>query len=80
MEPSTLTLALDVDLDTGEIAGQLMLGIDVPTVAVQRKADVQMTMSQFNAQRWDFEEGDRLSAVMKDGKVLVKLTSAWGRE
>lgn len=56
-----------------------MLGLDVPTVAVQRKADVQMTVARFNATAWDFSEGDRLAAVMKDGKVTVKLTTAWGR-
>lgn len=66
-----------VDLDTGELNGQLMLGIYVPRVAVQRKADLVMGVDSFNARTWEFREGDKLTATMKDGNIVVRLTSAW---
>jgi hypothetical protein len=66
-----------VDVETRDFHGQLMLGIHVPQVAVQRKSEFGMTPEAFNLMEWDFREGDQLTAKMKDGVVVVKLRSAW---
>lgn len=68
------------DTETGEIQGQLLLGIDVPTVAVQRRGERTMTISEFNRQVWDFNEGDRLTVTCKDGRLAVKVKTGWEAE
>lgn len=77
---ASLESQVRVDIDTGELpSGQLLLGITVPTVAVQRRADLEMMQAQFNNQYWQFEDGDKLTVTCKDGRLVVRLTSAWGR-
>ena len=73
----------EVDVETGEISatGQLtIMGIDVPSVRVQRKADLGMTLNDFNATDWEIRDGDRLSVSGKDGLLIVKLTKAWEQQ
>jgi hypothetical protein len=69
-----------VDIETGEVGSQLMLGISVPRVAVQRRAAAEMTEREFNATAWCFGEGDRLTAVCRDGKIVCKMQTGWGAE
>lgn len=64
-----------VDVQTGEVRGQLMLGLEVPRVAVQRKAETLMDESTFNRHYWSFGPGDKLAVAEKDGKLVVKLTT-----
>jgi hypothetical protein len=68
-----------VDVFTGELnpAQLSIMGIDVPSVRIQRKADLGMTVKDFNATPWDIRDGDRLTVQGKDGLLLVKLTKAW---
>lgn len=64
-----------VQLEGCEVGGQLMFGILVPRVAVQRKAETEMDEASFNAHRWEFGPGDKLTVVEKDGWLVVKMTT-----
>ena len=70
-----------VDTETGEVGGQMLLGIECPTVEVQRRAHRLMTPREFNGQTFALEEGDKLSVKGVDvaGTLMyeVKLTKSW---
>ena len=68
---------MTVDLETGEIGRQLLLGIEVPVVEVQRRGNKLMTPAEFNGARWELGEGDRLTATRKGDYVAVKIVKAW---
>ena len=67
----------EVELETGEMQGQLILGFSVPRVAVQRRADVEMSADMFNRTIWDFADGDKLTATMRDGMLRVRIVKGW---
>ena len=73
-----------VDHGTGELdppPGQLILGLDLPALT-QRKGQTD-GMTRANAlyavtRAIDgLREGDRISAAMKDGRVVVKVVESW---
>jgi hypothetical protein len=69
-----------VDVETGELAGQLMFGICVPSVPIlasQRRGIISTTEAHFNGTRWSLEEGDKMSVQVKDGRWIVKIVKAW---
>jgi hypothetical protein len=75
----------ELDTDTGELhPGQLLLGIDVP-VLTQRKGQ-SLGMNREDAANAllaavaTMREGDRVSAAMKDGGIVVKVTEGWRAE
>jgi hypothetical protein len=70
-----------VDTDTGELhPGQLMFGLSVPSVRIQRKADLGMTVADFQATEWDIRDGDRMTVQGRDGLLIVKLTKGWEQQ
>lgn len=77
--PNTNTL---VDMETGaldtisgEVNGQLMFGLTVPRVAVQRKAETIMDEDAFNRHYWTFGPGDKLLVTEREGRLVVKMTT-----
>ncbi len=78
--PALAEVKSQVDVETGEVSGQLMLGLSVPVVAVQRRGERIMTIGEFNRQTWSFNEGDRLTVTCKDGKLQVKVKTGWEAE
>ncbi len=80
MNNSSSARGLGYDAETGEVAGQLMLGINVPSIRIQRKAELGMSLDEFNAQDWHIRDGDRLTVTGKDGLLIVKLARAWEQE
>lgn len=69
-----------VDVETGEIGGQLMFGIVVPVVPVveiQQRGMMRMDETAFNATEWHLDEGDKLTVTIKDGVWVVRITKAW---
>ncbi len=67
-----------VDIETGEVdTGQLMFGISVPRVSIRRDSGpLRMTEWEFNHHEWRFAgEGDKLTAVLKDGEIVVRLVA-----
>lgn len=69
----------EVDTETGEISatGQLMFGVSVPRVSIRLDSGpLRMTEWEFNHQEWRFAgEGDKLTAVLKDGEIVVRLVA-----
>ena len=75
---------MNVNGETGEITGQLILGLDLAALT-QRKAQTDgMTREQairaVTAAVEGMREGDKLAAVMKDGRVVVKVQEGWRAE
>jgi hypothetical protein len=69
---------VEIDIETGEVAGgQLMFGISVPRVSIRRDSGpLRMTEWEFNHHEWRFAgEGDKLTAVLKDGEIVVRLVA-----
>jgi predicted transcriptional regulator len=64
-----------VEVESGEVFGQLMFGINVARVAVQRKAELVLDERQFNAHTWQFGPGDKLTVTERDGMLVVKMTT-----
>lgn len=72
-----------VDMATGELGGQLMLGIEVPAmpvVEIQRRGTIRTDEVGFNQVHWRLDEGDKLSVTVKDGVWLVRLAKGWEQE
>lgn len=68
------------DSATGELSGQLMFGILVPSVPVidcQRRGVINTTREHFCQTQWHLEEGDSMTVKVKDGRWLVTLKKAW---
>ena len=78
----TSDAGLEYEGETGELRpAQLQFGVDVPTVSKRRDQDeAAMNEATFNRVYWRLEEGDSLSARVKDGKWIVKQVSAWRAE
>jgi hypothetical protein len=69
------------DPETGEIPGQLTLcGLELDSYEVQRRAQVPgISLDAWIAVYHGLEEGDKVTAVKKDGLIIAKITAAWGR-